>query len=551
MRLYHHFLRSFFVSDLVARGGDPRSLGIMAAAFFGAPGIAICMYLNLFSAFGVDTSPELAFFIALSLILTGLLAVVEWEDLFPGRTDILVLRPLPLPPGAIVAAKLGALATLLAGFYAIVNFYSNLMLPFLSVPGGAGMGTTLRWMGAQAAATAAAALWVFLAVVGLKGLVLALGAERGRWRPGPLLRFGLMVGLLAALILTPRLVSPTDYEQLVRSGGVWSYPLLWFVGLDKLLAGGAAPVWMARGRDALRALGWTALGAAFFYLLGCRRQFRAALASAGTAHTPEWRRQLQALGTRLWLPEPRQRAVFRFAVATLARSRRHRLYLSAWLGVGVAFTLEGSFAAAHGVHATNAAVQTALLAAPLVLCFFLLLGLRHVFTIPTDLAANWIFRLSETGAQPERLGAAPRLMAAFAVAPVVALTALVSIHLWGWGRGLAPVAVTAVLAVLLIEVLLLRFRKLPFTCAYQPGKANAKVTWVICWLAFTIYAQAMAAWEYRLWPHPERLALWLMAGALLAAALALGNHRWCETLTGCQFDDEPEALVQSLFARDT
>ncbi|HUX67222.1 MAG TPA: hypothetical protein VMV31_07020 [Terriglobales bacterium] len=543
MRLYRYFLRSFFHSDLVARGGDPRSLAVAAAAFFGAPGVILCLYLALLGGQG-DATPELAFFVALSMILTGLLAVLAWEDLFPSRTDVLVLRPLPVSARRIVGAKLAALASLVAGFAVIVNAYPTLLLPWMSAPGAASDSLVARMMAAQAVATAAGGAWAFLVVLALKGLVLALGREAERLRLAALLRFGLLAALLAALLLSPNLLAPREFFRLAARGPAWCRPLFWFIGLDRRLLGNAPPAWAGYGRGALPALAGAALAAVALYPLGCRRQFRAALGAA-SAPTGALARALRP-GLDRFLPQPRQRAVFGFAAATLARSRRHRLYLSAWLGAGVAVGLETLLAS----PGRASAAPVPLLGLPLVLCFFLLLGLRHTFTLPIQPAANWIFRLSETDAQPERLGAAPKLMFAFCAAPVLLAALPLGVRLWGWRRAVMHLAWVGLLAVVLIEVLLLRFRKLPFTCPYLPDQANFKILWVLYWLGFTLYAQTMARLEYREWSQPWRWAATLLATAALVGALAWEGRRWRRQLPGCQFDDEPEALVVTLFSRD-
>jgi hypothetical protein len=52
-------------------------------------------------------------------------------------------------------------------------------------------------------------------------------------------------------------------------------------------------------------------------------------------------------------------------------------------------------------------------------------------------------------------------------------------------------------ASILIEALLLRLRKLPFTCSYLPGKGNFKVYWPLYLLGFASYCYLPAAVEAR------------------------------------------------------
>ncbi|MGH9394947.1 MAG: hypothetical protein ACRD1E_12310, partial [Terriglobales bacterium] len=265
--LYRHFLRSFFISDMLAPGGDPRLLAITAAAFFATPGLVLCMYMSIFGS-RLNTDPALAFFMALTMLLAGLLALVEWDELLPSRLDYLILRPLPVRMGAIVAAKLLAMAALLTAFIAVVNLFSSTLLPTFNTPDRASAGFLLRRIGAQAGAAAAGSAWAFLLVLSARGLMLGLGRERG----GRGLRLGLTVALLAGLVLAPDLTEPSIYRQLAAARPLWSAPLFWFMGLAKgwtvpspAWAAAAAPAWKASGHTALKALAWAAAAAAASY----------------------------------------------------------------------------------------------------------------------------------------------------------------------------------------------------------------------------------------------------------------------------------------------
>ena len=62
---------------------------------------------------------------------------------------------------------------------------------------------------------------------------------------------------------------------------------------------------------------------------------------------------------------------------------------------------------------------------------------------------------------------------------------------WRPGVALAHLAFSVTIALLLIEVLIMEFRKIPFTCSYPPGKANVSILWVGYWVAFLVYAFAI------------------------------------------------------------
>jgi hypothetical protein len=103
-----------------------------------------------------------------------------------------------------------------------------------------------------------------------------------------------------------------------------------------------------------------------------------------------------------------------------------------------------------------------------------------------------------------------------------------------------------VLSLILIELLLMNFRKIPFTCSYQPGKANITVLGILYCFAFTTYAYTMATLE-RWLLHDD--ARW--AGFLVLMLVVLGGMvLWRKTLpidgSGIVYEDEPNPEVQTL-----
>lgn len=542
-RLFRFFLAAFFESDLVAPGGDLRNLGVVMAALFAAPGMIIGMYLSVLGA-RIDPVPLVAFFIALAMLLVGILVVFEWDALFPSRVDLMILRPLPVTPLAILGAKLGALATLLAAFSVIVNLFSTPLVPLMTAPGN--IYHAARLAVAQGIACVAASTWLFLLLLAAQGALLALGGETLLRRAGSTLQFALLIVLFTGMLLSPELMRPNLLRGLVAHPRLAVAPVLWFVGIYRWIGGSADPAWQALAHTGVRALIIAAAAAALFYAAGYVRQLRGMLAA------PAGRHRAPGAGVRRlegWMARrPRQRAVLRFLHATLTRSPRHRLILGIWLAVGAAFALEAVLQLAWGGNFRD--VELAALAAPLILLFFLLGGLRHVFTIPVELPANWIFRFSETGPHPERLLAARTGLLLYGAVPVLLAAFPLSIRLWGWQRAWQHTAYDLVLALLLVEALLWRFRKLPFTCSYLPGKANIKLLALLYLIVFLVYAYSMSSWEWDLWRHPEQWVVAVAEIALVVAVLAWRGRAWRAAQTGCQFDDNPEELVQTLFGRD-
>lgn len=128
-------------------------------------------------------------------------------------------------------------------------------------------------------------------------------------------------------------------------------------------------------------------------------------------------------------------------------------------------------------------------------------------------------------------------MLIFGVLPVVAALLPLYLYLWGWQMAIAHTAISVTQSLILIEVLLLRFDKIPFTCSYAPGKSNmTKMCGVYVW-AFAFYAHNMA---FLVFLSIRRPAAFAFLYACLAGVLIQVVRRRRKELSespGVQFED--------------
>jgi hypothetical protein len=127
-----------------------------------------------------------------------------------------------------------------------------------------------------------------------------------------------------------------------------------------------------------------------------------------------------------------------FAVRTVLRSRLHRMLLAFYLGIGFAVTIfflcsRRSKGTGSGVdHESLHQVSAPLLASSIVMMGFWTVGARVVFSMPLDLRANWVFRVTPVRTGPALLQARRRSLFALAVAPMWLCSAVSS------GPGVRP-----------------------------------------------------------------------------------------------------------------
>ena len=218
--------------------------------------------------------------------------------------------------------------------------------------------------------------------------------------------------------------------------------------------------------------------------------------------------------------------------------------------LGVAVTLAGfSGALLRGGLPYSSWDAPAALSPAFVLPLFGLVGLRASASYPAELAANWLFRVTEQagGAQYRR---GVRVAAARSVVlPLLALLFVPSAVVFGPGVALAHSALAAALALITIEWLFWGFPKVPFTCSYLPDKAQLRVSWPKALLVVGLYCAALpeiAAWALgRPWAW---LALLVVLAAVWRALVAL-RERTCR-LERLVFEEAPIPVVTRLGLQD-
>jgi len=349
--------------------------------------------------------------------------------------------------------------------------------------------------------------------------------------------------------LTPPLATP--HALAAPENRLWYalVPSYWFFGLFQVLTGSTSAVLVALAWRAIPAFVLVALIAASTYLLAYARQMRRAVEQFGIAPAHGFVTPWAAIARLLARRAP-ERAILRFIGRTLARSRQHRLLLAIYAGMGMAYVFSQAAYVLYRSRATDfgalqGRIQTAL-GIPLILLFFLVIGLRVSFSIPTEVRANWLFRLTDPFSRGAYLSAARKTLLLLALAPVVAIAAPIYMAVWPWQRALGHSAFLLAFGLLIIELALTGFVKVPFTCSYLPGKANLKIMFGVYWGLLIIVSEIVTDVEQRALLHPAGYA-WLMGVTLLAWLVAAVRSRGVHArIPALSFEEQPEPAVFGL-----
>ena len=180
----------------------------------------------------------------------------------------------------------------------------------------------------------------------------------------------------------------------------------------------------------------------------------------------------------------------------------------------------------------------------LMMCFAVL-GLRGVFSLPISLHANWMLRVTQLRPTTKYLAATRLCLLLFGVAPIWIIAAAFSFHFTPWQPAARHLAFLALAGWVLVELGLIRFYKVPFTCSYLPGKTNIQVifwgfVFVLFILGFTLEIYELGA----LTNLPQFFSL--MAFAAAAAAGLFAYNRGKASSAVLYFEELPPEIITRL-----
>lgn len=544
--LLRHFFARFFDSEFLSSPGQAKIVAGGAAAILISLSLLFTpAYYHKYLVLGAldDSGPflraeraDVLFILTLTMALIGIFTTLQWPALFPSLRDYLALAGLPVRMRDMFIAKFIALA-----LFAALAIVATTALPSIVLPAVMSNGWDphpVRQLPAIFVSSSLAGAFVFLSLVGVQGILLNVVSIR-RFPQVSLWMQGLLLTLF--LCALPFAFSIPDLQAHMNEHPFWApyAPPLWFLGLDQVMIGNREI--FARSLAILSVAGLSSVAAAAIltYIWSYRRHRTRILESPGLANTAKLALP-SALFERL-LPRPRMLATFDFTVKGLARSRHHRLILTAFCGAAMAVILQQFTGSAD--HAT--VERQAVVAAPLALSLSTLAGLRYLFRHPVELRANWLFRMHQSGGAGEMLAGVDRFLLYCAVLPTAALALLAEIRVLGVAPGLRATIASLLLSLILMEIVLFSFEKIPFTCSYLPGRRPLIDTALRAAIAALFWVGGLSVlvlWCSRDWRSSAVLNSLLLAGWIKARRSRLS---W-QKVERLEFEETLEPAVQVL-----
>jgi hypothetical protein len=494
--------RQLIDTATLSRESDPMEFALWMVALIATPPAFFAMrqvliYTQLMEA-PAPIVLEIAlthrvFFVCYGMLSAALLAALTWEAVFPDGRDQEIVGVLPVRPRTFAAARLSGALTLAIKYTALVNLPAALMYSLFSVGHPLFRANIPGVFAGHMAATMLGSLLVFLTLLTFRGLVaIVFGARAGGWL-GAALQLTTVVAMFEVFFFLPGIIGSLVKQVLAGDASMLMLPPLWFAAMHAWLSSAADGLLTLAAARGFLAFFVISLAVVPIYLLPARWLGRRALESrpgeSSAGITSITRAVATASGAR-----PPVRGLYIFAVASLLRSRRHLTVLATYVGLAVAVSLIATFI--NDVEGTSALQHPSAwaLSLPLVFIFFLVLGLRACFRIPTELDANWPFRLM----QPPLatcINAVSLVMFTIVVIPLALLHAASVITLWPVADVVKAAALHLLAGLLCIECALHGWTKVPFACAHAPSAAVLKAWGVLYAIAMYLYAFRLSDWQ--------------------------------------------------------
>lgn len=555
--LLRHFLLRLFHNDILKFENQRRESIILMMTFFTAAGCVISAailmpYLRALPGFTSETVwVEKTFFMTLCMAFTGIISVINWENMFLDEKDYFYISGLPVKTTTLFTAKffsllafVGILSLALHVFpIFIFTFFLSEMInvnPFYY--------TSLLQFGVVHMMTNFMAnLFVFLLVALIQSILRILLRGNTFKKISMVVQTLLLMGFVSIFIWFPQMApSLLELKEQYTPVFIYYFPPLWFVGLYEQLIGNYDFVFKMHFYIAPIAV--TLL--ADLYILSIpisfKRFSRPISAKRVSSRFSIALRSLKKSFDRSFLQHPIQKAIFYFALNTLRRSRKHKLQLAVYITLPLAFAVtEAVFLSLGKGLGYFHEKSHVLIAMPLLLYMFIILGLRVVVSHPVTVEANWIFRIAEGDYPTHYLRGLKKAVLVVGILPYFILFFLVYTVCWGVIPAFLHSVFCGVTAVLLMEVFFVNYKKMPFVSAYVPGKFRVKDFWPLYLLGLALYIAAFSMLGRFLLHYPVFYTFYY--GAVVTDLYWL---RWLRYKRNrgfrFVFDEEPEPAMLSL-----
>jgi hypothetical protein len=509
--LHRQFLlRVIDLEALSIEADIPRFLG----QFVGV--LMMLSFIHAFAVYVAIAQYPLAlehYLISTMMLVAGLVTVVSWDAIFPDRRDAMVLGPLPVRPHMILGAKVCACASLLAIALLALNTAPGFVAALILGQMHDSIFGFPQVLAAYSITMIAATLFLYCAVLAMQGLMALLLPRRLFLRISAALQLGCFGLFISVYFLEPSFTTLALLTAPGNHAALAVLPQYWFLAVFNQINGT-----LPRELFWLAWRGWIGLalvifGAAISLVLCYMRTMRK------TVEAPDL---LPGTGGLHWTPRlgGLRTTIAIFSLRSLTRSRHHRVVFAFFMAIvaaiGVTCLRREIFAPAPEPINQDFLIST------LMMMSLSVLGLRAVFALPISLNANWVLRTTQLRSTSQYIAATRTTLLMGSVIPILCAVAALALNYRSALQVLGHLVMLALFGTLFVELALIKFDKVPFTCSYLPGKANVQIIFwgaVFVWIILGVLA---GTFEMRALHNSVKFAE--MAAALVVLIVAVGAY---------------------------
>jgi hypothetical protein len=494
--LLKHFVLRLFNNDIIKYENENKERTLIVLAMLAVAGGFIsrqCLAPYFYSALSGATINTIwidkTAFLTMGMAIAGIFSILNWDNFFLDKIDFINLRVLPIKLRSLYISKFLSLlifvAILTVAFNGIAVVIFTIFLANL-------VSTNLIYFGFTHFFTNFLAnLFIFLSCACIQSLLTALSQYKLIKKISDFIQVGLLVVFISTFFWIPKLLILLPALKDNLSAFIYYFPPLWFTGIYEGMTGNGDPVFKAHLYIAICFLFVTT----FLYLLSFPITFKRFLDKVAeeksTSPYLNLKMRLNNLFHLLVLRDPIQRGIFYFIQKSLKRSKQHKIQLAMYMAVPLGFILTKllSLYWEEGINRLKIP-GIYLISTPLIIYFFLIIGLRMIIRHPVFLRANWIFKLTESEEKENYLNGIKKALFFIAGLPFFALFFIFFYYFWGFQLATYHSLFAISLFLLLIELFFLNYKSIPFTCEFNPAKPNIKAYWpiyVFCTINFLTF----------------------------------------------------------------
>ncbi|MFB0564213.1 MAG: hypothetical protein ACETWK_00870 [Candidatus Aminicenantaceae bacterium] len=491
------------------------------------------------------------------MLVMGVVAVLEWEVMFLDARDYANLSPLPVRVRTLFAAKFASLCLFVVLFALSLNSMSTLFFVlYLPRWQSSSMLYALGFALVHVVSMFLACFFAFFFTVLLIGILMTILGYKLFNRVSTYIRsFFLIVHVLLIIMYLRGLYVGIDklipVEKIKASSSKIHYfynyfPPLWFTDLYESLLGNTSLPFHGSLNYALLGL---VLMASVFYLttgLSYRRYIRElGSVQRKRLHLKALKMAFSSVFNNAFLRIPVQRAIFHFYKNTLKASMFHKMRLASFVAIGVGLILFQIPRLETGPK-TLLSINKTMLTIPIILSFFLLLGLKGIVNMPFSLNANWIFRLTEWKIRRHYFSALRKGIFFLNLLPLYVVLFIFYLFLWDGLTAFYHCLYCLAVSLLVMEVFFLKNFKIPFACSYLPGKEKIQLFWLIYILAFVAFINLVSWIEFELLRAP--LNFFIFYGFIFFIILGIRIYQvfFLYKKNSIQYEEHPEPVMVGL-----